>query len=233
MDCINKPFFTVFIRACNRPISGIERAIESVVNQTCNDIEIVIAVDKATEHPEGNIFFANGQFDRYKDYLNGLYIVPLDDDGFYINKDFLRMAKKSIVQNDFPGCLIVRNKPATRPGMRYEKLPCPHVWDIRFEDGERPVRWCGNGGNWIVKNDVFKKSARKYKVKRGGDWFFMTHVCSLDIRIVRCDIIGQSHLKRSYGKQYEMLDWDKLARKYKFKQQLNGNLMRRNLWAEY
>ena len=77
---MSKPFLSIVTRCCRRPVQ-LTRCIESVVNQTCHDIEQVFLVDKIGRHRENPILWANKQLERYADRVDGEYVYVLDDDG--------------------------------------------------------------------------------------------------------------------------------------------------------
>jgi glycosyltransferase involved in cell wall biosynthesis len=198
---MTRPFLSVITRTHYRP-TGLREAISSLVIQTCQDAEQVFIIDHNGNHPEGNIKWANGQFETHKDRADGLYIFPLDDDGEIIAPDFIETAKRIAYDNDLPDVLLVKSLTLSPSGSLYT---LPLVWNFDWELGERPPRWSGHGYNVIVRHDWYKSFVPFYNQSKGGDWHFVTSLINHGATFVRLPhrFIACSSLSRGKGKRFQ------------------------------
>lgn len=102
------PFFTIITRTFCRP-SMLSIGIQSVIDQTCNDCEQIFLIDKIGDHKEGNVLWANSQFSKCSNKIDGVYVMALDDDGRFIVNNHLEKVKNHIVNNDFPDVVLVKS----------------------------------------------------------------------------------------------------------------------------
>lgn len=178
--------------------------MQSVINQTCNDCEQVLLIDKSGNHPEGNVLWANTQFSKCLDKIDGIYVMALDDDGRFIRKNHLEKVKNHILESDFPEVVLVRSHTIKNIATNeYHYLPPDDVWNLDWDNGERPQSWCGNGYNWVVREDVFRAMAKNYSHAPGGDWHFMTSLIVSGAFFSKCDSVGGESMSRGKGKKFE------------------------------
>lgn len=195
------PFLTIVTRTCRRPVM-LSACIESVLAQTCHDLEQIFIVDQIGKHPEGNILWANRQFAANKHRIDGQYVFMLDDDGVLIQPDFVATVKALATDEGYPDVVLVKSLSLNHKGKKVQ-FPLSHVWDIAWELGERPAKWAGHGYNEVVKANVWKACIEAYDVARGGDWHFMTRLIATGATFARCDVLSAQSTMRGRGNVFE------------------------------
>lgn len=219
-----RPFFTIILRTCRRP-AGLERAVKSVRAQHYGNWEILILADEVGQHKGGNILWANQQFDRHKEKIDGRYVLALDDDGEFKYRDFLSRVYARILEADYPECVLVRSLSPNKQ-FNYVKLPAEPVWRVDWEAGQRPAFWIGHGYNWVVREDIFKSFAKAYSRNNGGDWHFMTAMINGGVDFCKCEAIGAMTMGRGYGIKFEGCQGTWLAEMIKKLGMVNCNGLR-------
>jgi len=125
------PFFSVIIPTYNRAKS-ITEAIQSVVNQTFDDFEILVIDDGSTDNTRGLVNALEQKDARIRyvyqnnaersaarnrgiEISKGQYICFLDSDDIYLN-NHLECFHKTISENDFPIAFFLGNSLAEKDG---------------------------------------------------------------------------------------------------------------------
>lgn len=226
------PFFTIITRTFCRP-SKLAIGVQSIINQTCKDVEQILLIDKSGNHPEGNVLWANRQFAMCYDRIDGIYVIALDDDGVFVDNRHLDRVKQCAIENDFPEAILVKSYTLKNHNGDYHYLPSSDVWNCDWDLYERPIKWYGNGSNWVVRFDVFNAMATNYAKAPGGDWYFMTSLIESGISFVKCDSVGIKSMQRGKGKDFEECYGDywikALSRRFGLKQ-INPDDWRLQLW---
>ena len=183
------PFLTIFTRCCKRP-KMLARNLASVRDQLGSvPLEQLLVVDR--QHR--GLRWANERFHVHRDLPRGEYVYPADDDHWFENLEFVRDVRAAAERWDYPDVMLVR---IYQRNPEWRILPPPMIWDVEWESGERPALWVGAGTNVVVKSEVWRTNAWRYYAgqgdtwKTGGDWFFITGLLGLDLRIVRADTMG-------------------------------------------
>lgn len=193
------PFLSIVTRTCRRP-KLLAQNIQSVIDQSCYDIEQVFLIDRSGEHPEGNILWANRQLVKYRERAIGRYVFILDDDGMLIDKTFVAQLKVYTEKMGYPDVILLRSRSTGQV-----VLPPSHIWDINWEMWERPATWRGHAYNWVVRNDWWQMAITAYgEASRGGDWHFGTILIRRGAEIVRLhDVYSAQSVQRGYGRKFE------------------------------
>lgn len=230
---MGKPLLTIITRACRRP-KKLTRCIESVLAQTCQDVEQIFLVDKVGRHNENPILWANTQLETYADRVDGEYVYTLDDDGHLGDIETVESIKQTAELFKRPGVILVKTSAVSlggTPGI----WPKSDIWNIEWERGQRPEKWVGNGYCVVVRSDVWKKHIKAYQYAHGGDWMFITELCKDgSISFVRLNIIAAVGHGRGAGVLFEKCgrDWfEKVAKKFGI-QQVNDGDWRLQLWRD-
>jgi hypothetical protein len=192
------PFLSIVTRTCRRP-ELLTQNIQSVMRQTCQDIEQVFLVDKTGSHPEGNILWANMHLIKCRERAIGRYVFILDDDGVLIDPTFVERLKEHADKMGYPDVILTRSRPAA-----HTKLPPDHIWNIDWETWERPATWKGHAYNWVVSNEWWQVAIQSWSVPHGGDWHFGTSLIKYGAEIVRMHgIYSARSIQRGYGRKFE------------------------------
>ena len=150
------PFLTIFTRCCRRPES-LERNIESVLRQTSDNWEQLFVVDPTGQHDEDPVLWANKQFERYQQFVTGHYIYPLDDDGLLVDPRFIEMAYERTAATWFPDVLLVKMRAKGLDNI-WRTHPSDSLWELDWENGERPKYWVGTGYNVVPRSEIRNSS---------------------------------------------------------------------------
>lgn len=197
------PFLSLVTRVRSRP-GALARCVASVRAQTCRDLEQVFIVDEHQgEHSGGNLQWANTQLYENRKRPGGQYVFFLDDDGVLVNARFVEWLKRFIAEWDEPEVVLLKSL-SIDAGGKTVTLPARGIWDIRWEVGDRPPRWSGNGYCTCARADVFRAFVAGYAgVKRGGDWHYTQRLIDAGCRFARLDIVGAKSTLVGKGKVFE------------------------------
>lgn len=217
---MSRPLLSIVTRTCRRP-TGLARTIESVLAQTSGAFEQVFLVDESGNHPQGNIAWANGQFYRNRMAVRGRYVMALDDDGILVDARFVERLAEHVSAK--PTVAVLLRCASLDADGKVVYLPPAHIWGLDWEHGQRPGRWAGNGYNWAVKLDVWRKCVLAYMGhNRGGDWHFATGLIQSGATVSRLEgCVGGKSLGRGKGEVFETCEpgWFlSVARKYGMEQ---------------
>lgn len=199
MPKTSQPFMTIVTRCCLRPAALI-KCIKSVVEQTDQGIEQIFIVDNKRR----GLKWANRQFDTCQDRVDGLYVYMLDDDGWLVSPDFVRLVRKLAKAKNWPDVILVRS-------IMYDGriMPPKKVWRLNWAGGSRPEHWIGNGYCFVVKADVWKQFTPFYHKgmgitwHTGGDWHFATQMFGSKVRVEQMDVTGGRSAQRGKGARFE------------------------------
>jgi hypothetical protein len=182
--------------------------------QTCGDWEQVFIVDKIGRHAEGNVLWANRQFEANAHRVDGDYVFPLDDDGMMIDDSFVDRLRVAVVAWSGPEVFLVQTlSPSKASGGGIRLLPEPAMWNLDWEGGQRPDRWSGNGYCLVTRSDIWKATVGAYHrhgEPTGGDWHFMTALINSGCQFVRLDVCATRSMSRGKGRKFESAcppDW--------------------------
>lgn len=212
---MRRPFLTIVIRTCRRP-RYLANCICSILAQTCQHIEIVFLVDQTGSHREGNILWANRQFKRYVDRVDGQYAFILDDDGVLASTNFVEELKRLVAGRKrrkvrIPDAILVRSLSPDYDG-EIQFLPPDEVWNVAWERGIRPRQWSGHSYNTVVNAKWWGFVADCwYNCRRGGDWHFSKKLLFRpDVVVLRLQgITSARSTMRGLGQAFEKCrpDW--------------------------
>lgn len=187
------PFLTVVIRTCQRP-AALKRAILSVVQQTCTDIEIVFIVDREKK----GRWAADKALHEHRDRVDGTLVYILDDDCMLIEPTFVAELKKFWHDAEQPDVMMVRS---FRPQIKPHRLPHDDVW--MWSDLLRMSTT--NCLCYAIRNELWKEHIHMYGDKpAAGDWHFLGAVRDsgalfawLDLLVAKtCQIGAGVHFER-------------------------------------
>jgi len=208
-----RSLLTIITRTCKRP-QGLARAVKSVLAQTCKDWEQIFIVDKIGRHEGGNIPWANRQFSVNAHRVDGDYVFPLDDDGMFIDDEFVGALKKTITAWNGPEVVLIQTlSPSKANGSCARILPEPPIWSIDWESGKRPSAWSGNGYCLVTRADIWKARIEAYYQHNevtGGDWHFCTSLIEGGCQFVKLDVCATRSMSRGRGRKFETIcppDW--------------------------
>lgn len=208
---MTRPLLTIITRTCRRP-QGLYRTIRSVLAQTCKDWQQIFIVDKIGRHEEGNILWANKQFEANAHRVDGEYVFPLDDDGILIDTEFVCELGRVANEWNRPEAVLVKTI-TLGAEWRTVTLPRPEIWDLDWEAGKRPKAWAGNGYCIVTRADIWRANVEAYHLhgmKSGGDWHYCTSLIESGCQFVRLDLVAARSLSRGRGRKFESTctpDW--------------------------
>lgn len=217
MNSDDRPFLTVFTRACKRP-KMLRRNIQSVLGQKCKSIEQVFVVD----NKERGLAWANASFNDNLHRVSGEYVYMLDDDTRFVRNDAVRDIMNTARVNGNPPVILVRIR--NKSGDITENLPDGRIWGINWESGYRPKSWRGNGMCVVTRSDYWKVHVDAYaggvrgEFSSGGDWHFVTSLIESGARFVRMQkpVIAET-MQRGRGVVFEKCRrawWPKIQTKF-------------------
>jgi len=221
---MDKPLVTFVTRCCWRP-QMLTDAIQSVQNQTRSCWEHLFLVD---EQKRG-LQWANKQFHRHREHVQGEYVFILDDDGRLEDPCFVACLEAFVYMRDYPDVVLTQSL-APAPGGGFHYLPLAHVWAVDWGAGERPEKWAGHAYNYVVRADVWKDTIEAFgKAPRtGGDAFFGTALCQGDYRIEKMDRVVAKSMQRGRARVFESCRpnwWQVVVRRFGI-QQVEGDVWR-------
>jgi hypothetical protein len=196
---------TFVTRCCRRP-DALRRNIESVCAQTSGDWEQLFLVDRTGRHDTDPIVWANRQFERYADCIQGDYVYMLDDDGLLIEPAFVRLLDKTAGAR--PDVVLVKMR-TFNLDQRWRVHPGPQIWDLDWEGGQHPPKWVGNGFCVVVRASVWRDHITHYQYAPGGDWHFVTSLIKAGRSFARLDAVVSESPGRGCGILFEKCgsDW--------------------------
>lgn len=190
--CTLRPFITLICRACWRPVM-LKKALRSVFQQTDTDCEIIFIVDMQKQ----GVRWANEQYAKNVDRIQGQYVYTLDDDTFLPNAALIANIKKIAQKHKSPHVIMVRG---SRPQFAPKILPKEAVWKHR----ERLKVGSTNGACYIANAECWRQYAHKYGIKAAGDWgFLMSLRDNADLRFFWFDFIAKETQQLGRGKKFE------------------------------
>jgi len=182
------PFLSIITRVMFGKRNGLfAKHNESVANLSDIDFEQVFIVDKIGH----GMFRANESFQFAKP--EGKYIYLLDDDDFFVRRDFIELLKQTCVIANDPDVIFFRMKILTGDGDQI--YPKPQSWQTK------DVRRGQIGGScFVVKRWVFERYIHHFSHTSFGDWNFITKVLSdPDVRVSWLDKMMSETGKVSRG----------------------------------
>lgn len=218
------PFISIVIPTFNRPVL-VRKAIKSVINQTCNDWELIIVDDGGGSSTQNEISeFLNERIQFYKNPLKGRssarnfglqkakgqFISYLDDDDEYKStfiestKEFVRNHKisKGII---FHSIEIVKNWNIEVFGFDVDKLP-----SLVWTHGASPIMY-------VISKDIAKKESYYENLDYAEDFHLIMRIIANHPFFVNPDINGvyniqyssttNSQKKLTNRKNYEDIIW--------------------------
>lgn len=192
------PFLTIFTRCCKRPID-LRKNIETVLQQSSKDWEQLFIVDPTGRHDNDPILWANTQFERYQHLVNGQYVYALDDDGFMVDPRAIQMMHLRAAERVWPEALLVKMRSYNLDQV-WRVHPQDFIWDLAWEDKERPSYWVGTGFNIVTRADAWRTHLEQYQHSPGGDWTYITSlIADPEIRFARVDVIASESPGRGCG----------------------------------
>ena len=175
------PFLTLFTRhMVSRPLM-YERMLESVAAQTDEDYEHVIIEDEIGQ----GFAWANRQFAKHQDIVNGAYVLQCDDD-LVLAPDTVAQIKAAVLATH--PAIVVYRVDHCQLGI----LPDAQVWGKDF------VYSHIGGEDMAIRRDVWAKHLGAYDCDAyEGDWRFMQQLAAggyaihwLDKVLIRCQRIS-------------------------------------------
>ncbi len=194
----NRPFLTFFTRCCRRPES-LNRNIESVLRQTSGNWEQLFVVDQTGRHDEDPVLWANRQFERYAHLAQGHYVYSLDDDALLADNRMVEMLCAKATETQYPNVLLVKMRMFNLDKI-WRTHPDSSIWDLNWEDGERPGYWVGTGLNVVSRIDTWRSHLLHYQHAPGGDHRYISSLIQdVDLRVAKCDIMAAENPSRGCG----------------------------------
>jgi len=184
---MSSPFLTVVTRCYKKP-KCLQNNIRSLKIQTDPDYEQIFIVDKVGH----GLAAADKALNKYKEYINGKFVLVLDDDDMITNKSFIKTIKN--VDKFFSPELII-----WRGYFTEIDFVLPPI-DTRWND--QPVKFLIGSFNYCVKTELYKKYINLCATGVSGDFDFLEGVVSeLDRSKIRwlTNIMAQTQQK-SFGK---------------------------------
>lgn len=217
-------FLTVITRCCRRP-KMLRDNVASVLAQTSRDWEQLFLVDRTGQHGCDPILWANRQFERFERFVNGEYVYPLDDDGVMVDNDVFERVQQAA--QDGPDAILVKIVTPYYDG-KLRQWPEAQVWDLDWEQGERPEKWAGNGYNIYTRSDIWREHLSHYQQHAGGDWHYITSLIEDDLYIKCVDAVSARSTMRGQGVIFEKCgsDWFDLFRREHLLDRLHHNVWR-------
>jgi len=192
------PFLSIVTRVCRRP-KLLAQNIQSVISQTCQDIEQVFLVDKLGNHRGGNILWANQQLGRYRGRAIGHYVFILDDDGMLVDTTFVAQLKAHAEKMGYPDVILLRSRSTAQT-----VLPPDDIWNVNWEMWARPGAWRGHAYNWVASNNWWQMAIKSYAVPHGGDWHYGMALIESGAEIVRLHgVYSARSMQRGKGRIFE------------------------------
>jgi hypothetical protein len=173
--------------------------VESVLRQTSGNWEQLFVVDQTGRHDEDPVLWANKQFERYAHLVRGQYVYPLDDDTSLVDPRMVEMLSTRAGETVWPNAILVKMR-----SFNLDKLwrvhPMDNIWDLNWEEGDRPNYWIGTGLNIVTRTNVWKSHLHHYQYAPGGDHKYISSLIqNTDLRIVKCDVMAAENPSRGCG----------------------------------
>lgn len=105
--------------------------------------------------------FANQQFERVKDLVEGKYVFLLDDDDFITNPNMVRDLKEC------PDSDIIYFRMTILNGAYNNTYPTFNVWE------KHPIMAQIGGSCFVVERELWKRNIHRFGVPRCGDFYFI------------------------------------------------------------
>lgn len=141
----DQPFLTIFTRHLPERVDLLNRCIQSVRQQSCEDYQHMVVEDTSKHY---DVHAADSMFSRFKDGIKGRYVYMLDDDDYLIDEDFIGVIR-SAAQQECPDVIMVRMERAVKPFN--DVLPPRNLWEKRPQPGKVGAP-C-----FIIKANVWKE----------------------------------------------------------------------------
>ena len=193
------PFLSIVTRTCRRP-KLLAQNIQSVIDQTCQDIEQVFLADKSPPHRGGNILWANSRLAKCRERAIGRYVFILDDDGVLVDTSFVARLNAHVEAMGYPDVVLLRSQSTAQT-----ILPPDIVWNVNWEMWERPAFWRGHAYNWAASNNWWQMAIKSYDaISHGGDWHFGMALIDGGAEIVRLHgVYSARSVQRGRGVVFE------------------------------
>ena len=192
------PFLTFFTRCCRRP-DALQRNVESVLRQTSGNWEQLFVVDQTGRHDEDPVLWANKQFERYAHLVEGQYVYALDDDALLVDPRAVEMLCARAGEAIWPNAILVKMRMFNLDKL-WRTHPFDNIWDLNWEEGDRPNYWVGTGLNIVTRADTWKSHVPYYQYAPGGDHRYISSLIQdVDLRIAKCDVMAAENPGRGCG----------------------------------
>jgi hypothetical protein len=191
-------FLTIVTRCCQRPLA-LRRNIESVITQSCHDVEQIFIVD----HKRKGIHLADRMLGMSKDRVEGEYVYILDDDCYLINDNFISTVNDIAFFSD-PDIIMVKSRRPPGPPSRQAIVPIPSVWGGKLRHGS-----C-NCLCYVMRAELWKEHIIHFGDKPwGGDWWMLEKALATDPDIYWHDEIMADAVQLGRGRRFETKahDW--------------------------
>lgn len=192
------PFLTLICRACHRP-KMLTKALLSAIAQTDKDLEIIFIVD----NQKRGVKWANQQYQKNLDRIQGQYVYTLDDDTFLPDDRLVETIKATAEAKGYPDVIMVKGR---RPQLAPNILPKSTVWGYR----DRLKVTSTNGACYIAKAKCWHLHSEKYGVNAAGDWQFLKRLKNDEsLTFYWLDFIAKETQQLGRGKKFEdtKKDW--------------------------
>lgn len=216
-------FLTIVTRCCQRP-KMLGENIQSVINQSCHDVEQIFIVD----HSRQGIQKADRALALNKGRVDGEWVYIMDDDCQLLDNHFIETAK-DIGQESQLDIIMVKSRRPPGPPSRQSIVPTPNVWGGVLRHGS-----C-NCLCYVMRNHLWKKHIHHFGRKPwGGDWWFLSAVLDTSPRMYWIDRIVADARQLGRGKKFETesKDWFlPIAEQYNLEEVEKGD-WRLRLWTK-
>ena len=156
-------------------------------------------VDQTGQHDEDPVLWANRQFERYAHLVRGQYIYPLDDDGLLVDPRTVEMLSTRAAEALWPDALLVKMRSFNLDKV-WRVHPIDNIWNLDWENGDRPNYWVGTGFNIVTRTDTWRANLHHYQHAPGGDHRYISSLIeNTDLRIAKCDVMAAESPGRGCG----------------------------------
>jgi hypothetical protein len=159
----------------------------------------LFVVDQTGRHDEDPVLWANKQFERYAHLVEGRYVYPLDDDGLLVDPRMVEILYTRAAEAVWPNAMLVKMRSFNLDKV-WRTHPMDNIWDMNWEDGDRPNYWVGTGFNIVTRTDTWHSHLYHYQHAPGGDHKYITSLIEdVDLRIAKCDVMASESPGRGCG----------------------------------
>jgi hypothetical protein len=183
-DTVGTVPFVSFITRCYKRPRYLEVNRAAIRQQTDQDYEHILLID----HTGRGVDWANTQFDRYKDYVQGCWVYMIDDDDFLATPHFIADIRRIATQNN-PDIMMCRVDHG-----RLGVLPPNDIWGYKPQSGRIGT------SSVIVKAEIWKRHIHTFTTAYDGDYCFIRTLFEMGYRIHWHDAVVAKIHRQSRGK---------------------------------